>query len=123
MSIRQFTLTCLAFPYVPKPEGTREDQLNTLIDLAQRRLFDATREGQPSAIRTATHFVIASQAMLNRWLDRHSSEDGQSTDADPNGIGMTNAEYYATIQLLRSDPEINEKWIALVAEMEKQYPS
>jgi hypothetical protein len=53
MSIRQFTFTSLAYPYVPKPEGTREDQLNTLIDVAQCRLFDATREGQASAIRTA----------------------------------------------------------------------
>jgi hypothetical protein len=36
---------------------------------------------------------------------------------------MTDAEYYATIQLLRSDPEINQKWIALVQELEKQCPS
>jgi hypothetical protein len=32
---------------------------------------------------------------------------------------MTDAEYYATIELLQSDPEINQKWIALVRRTKK----
>jgi hypothetical protein len=57
---------------------------------------------------------------MNRRLDRHG-EDGHSA-ASPNGIGMTDAEYYATIQLLQSEPEINQKRIALVEKMENNTP-
>jgi hypothetical protein len=119
MTSRDFNLAYLAHPYLPKSGGNRREQLEALVDRAQARLLVADQSAQPMAIRTASHLLIACEALLNRWLDRRNHED-EETSEDDNKVPVDPVEYEAMFRLLQSDQAISDKFHALVNELQNQ---
>jgi hypothetical protein len=119
MTSRDFHLTSLLHPYLPKSGGNRREQLEALVDRAQARLLVADQSSQPIAIRAASHLLIASEALLNRWLDRRNYDD-EETSEEEGKVPVDPVEYEAMLRLLQSDRAIADKFQALLQEVQNQ---
>jgi hypothetical protein len=119
MTSRDFNLAYLAHPYLPKADGNRREQLEALVERAQARLLVADQSAQPMAIRTASHFLIACEALLNRWLDRRNHDD-EETSEEEGKVPVDPVEYEAMLRLLQSDQAISDKFQTLIQEIQNQ---
>jgi hypothetical protein len=66
-------------------------------------------------------FLVASQALLNRWLDRRNFEEEES-EQDCERRRNDQIEWEATRRLLESHSDIRELWNSIRQEVEKNFP-
>jgi hypothetical protein len=66
-------------------------------------------------------FLLGSQALLNRWLDRRNFEEEES-EQDSERRRNDQIEWEATRRLLASHSDILELWSSFRQEVEKNFP-
>jgi hypothetical protein len=66
----------------PKADCTRGRQLQVLVDRTQARLLVADQSAQPMAMRSASHVLIAGEALLNCWPDHRNHDDEEISEDD-----------------------------------------
>jgi hypothetical protein len=123
MTIREYTYLHFAEPTVP-PEafrGSRTEQICAQISFAWHHMANAVREGRPAVIRTMGQFLLGSQALLSRWLDRHNFDEEES-EQDRERQRNDHIEWEATRRLLASHSDILELWNGIRQEVEKDFP-
>ena len=122
MTFRDFTFTCWDRPHLAPVEGTREDHLNALIDQAQRHMHTALKSEQPTAIRSASHFLLGAQALLNRWLDRRHREDEEREEEYPWGDPhrLSDVEYRGIRKLFDINTAALEEWLRYCEEFKAE---
>jgi hypothetical protein len=67
-------------------------------------------------------FLVASQALLNRWLDRRNFEEEES-EQDSERRRNDQIEWEATRRLLSSHSDIRDLWDSIRQKVEKDFPA
>lgn len=123
MTIREYTYLYFTEPTVPMEayHGSRTQQLLGQASFAWHHMAIAVREGRPAVMRAMGQFLVASQALLNRWLDRRNFEEEESAQ-DRERRRNDQIEWEATSRLLASRDDIRELWTSIRQEVEKEFP-
>jgi hypothetical protein len=123
MTIREYTYLHFTEPTVP-PEafhGSRTQQLLGQASFAWHHMAIAVREGRPAVMRAMGQFLVASQALLSRWLDRRNFEEEES-EQERERRRNDQIEWEATRRLLESRRDILELWNGIRQDVEKNFP-
>lgn len=123
MTIREYTYLYFTEPTVPMEayHGSRTQQLLGQASFAWHHMAIAVREGRPAVMRAMGQFLVASQALLNRWLDRRNFEEEESAQ-DRERRRNDQIEWEATSRLLASRDDIRELWTSIRQDVEKEFP-